>query len=228
MTKKIFVFDWNGTLLNDIPANYAGFNETLKFYGQPEITLERYRDTMDFPLIHVHTRNGVHPDEYLKHYDEATDIFFACYKPIAKGCALKEGTVELLDYLQDQGYDLMVLSNQNDADLRDQIAERHVTHYFKIISGNQDNSLTFHAKTNKLDRLHDILADHTYDLSQSYIIGDSLEEPDLAHRMGLNCFSVTWGCFSRERLEKTTTNHVIDDLAEVTEILQKSSVKEAV
>lgn len=228
MTKKLFIFDWNGTLLTDTHANHFGFNAALAFYGVEAISLERYKETMDFPLIHPHTRNGVHPDDYLQKYEAATEIFFANYKPIAATCPLAENTTKLLDLLLEQGFDLMVLSNQNDTDLRDQIAERHVTHYFKIISGNQDNSYEIHKKTNKIERLQKVLAENDYDLGESYIIGDSLEEPDLAHHFGLNCISVTWGCFARHRLEQTTTHHVIDGLAEAIEILQKSQQKEAV
>ena len=183
---------------------------------------------MDFPLVHVYTRNGVPVDDYLARFQDATDVFFATYRPMAKSCPLKEGTVELLDFLADQGFDLMILSNQNDMDLRDQIAERHITHHFHMISGNQENSVLGYTTTNKLERLQKILAENDYDLSESYIIGDSLEEPDIAHRLGLNCISVTWGCFSKHRLEKTTTNHVIDDLAQAIEILQKSDLKEAI
>lgn len=223
MKKKLFIFDWNGTLLFDTAANHAGFNETLKLFDLPSVNHDRYRDTMDFPLVHVYTRNGVHVDDYLRRFQEATDVFFQTYRPMAKSCPLKEGTTELLEFLTDQNFDLMILSNQNDMDLRDQIAERHITHYFKIISGNQDNSVLGYTTTNKLERLQKILNENEYDLSQSYIIGDSLEEPEIAHRLGLNCISVTWGCFSHHRLEKSTTNHVIDDLAQVQEILQKSS-----
>lgn len=220
--KKLFVFDWNGTLLHDVEANLAGFNETLKLFGKPGVDIDQYRATMDFPLVHVYTRNGVQVDDYLGKFDQATDMFFSVYHPLAKNCALQSGSVELLEMLADQGFDLMILSNQNDFDLRNQIAERHITHHFQIISGNFENSVSGYTKTNKLERLQAILADHDYDLSQSYIIGDSLEEPELAHRLGMKCISVTWGCFSRERLEKSTTDHVVDNLAQAMEILQDS------
>ncbi len=223
MTKKLFIFDWNGTLLFDTHANHAGFNETLKIFDVAPVSHEQYRDTMDFPLVHVYTRNGVHVDAYLEKFQLATDTFFDTYRPIAKSAPLRDGTVELLEYLLDEDFDLMILSNQNDMDLHDQIAERHITRYFKIISGNQDNTVLGYTETNKLQRLQKILAENDYDLSQSYIIGDSLEEPHLAHHLGLKCFSVTWGCFSRHRLEKSTTDHVIEELAQVQEILQKSS-----
>lgn len=226
--KKLFVFDWNGTLLNDSDVNLLGFNETLKIFGVSPVSMDHYRETMDFPLVHMYTRNGIHVDDYLARFQQATDTFFEHYRPAAKACALKEGTVELLEFLTDQGFDLMILSNQNEMDLRDQIAERHITQYFKIISGNQDNSVTGYTMTNKLQRLEKILSENPYVMSQSYIIGDSLEEPEIAHRLGMKAISVTWGCFSRERLEKSTTNHIIDDLAEVSNILQKSDVKEAV
>ncbi len=225
--KKLFVFDWNGTLLDDSEPTLVGFNASMEFYGQKGVTLDHYRETMDFPLIHVYTRNGVHPDAYLQNYDEATQVFFRAYKPLARLSTLKDGTVELLDFLTDQGYDLMILSNQNDADLREQIAERHITHYFRVISGNQDNSIIHHNKTNKLERLKSVLGAHEYDLGQSWIIGDSMEEPELARDFGMNCFSVTWGLFSQARLEKGPAQYVIDDLAQVQEILQKSPAKKA-
>lgn len=228
MKKKLFVFDWNGTLLHDTESNWLGFNETLKLFNVPAVDIDQYRDTMDFPLVHVYTRNGVHVDDYLAKFQEATDTFFNYYRPHAKDRPLKEGTVELLEYIADAGFELLILSNQNDMDLRDQIAQRHVTPHFHQISGNHDNTVTGYTKTNKLERLKVILEKGDYDLSESYIIGDSLEEPELAHHLGLKCISVTWGCFSRHRLEKSTTDHIIDDLAEVPEILQKSVVKKAV
>ena len=59
MKYKLGIFDWNGTLLDDSEANLAGSNATFRAAGVPELTMERYRDTMDFPLIHFYNRNGV-------------------------------------------------------------------------------------------------------------------------------------------------------------------------
>lgn len=221
--KKIAVFDWNGTLMDDSEANWQASNACLQHFGVPAITHDAYRDTMDFPVLHFYTRNGIDADTYLAQFQEAGESFLSTYLTLANNCNLRRGTVELLEWLLDQGWHLMVLSNFVEDKLRAQLAQQHVLHYFHHVSGNYAFNELEHSRTNKLERLEQYLSQHDFDVSQSFIIGDSLEEPDLAHKLGLTAFSVTWGCFSRKRLEKSKAHYIIDELAELREILQKRS-----
>ena len=215
MRYKLAIFDWNGTLMDDSYANLAGANATFRAAGVPEISHERYRDTMDFPVIHAYTRNGISTDDYLKNFDVYGDTFLSTYKEEAKKASLRAGTMELLDALLDKGVTTMVLSNYVQHELEAQMAAHHVHHKFKHICGNTAFNKQEHTRTTKLDRLQKLMAEHGYTADNAFIIGDSLEEPEIAHHMGMTCFSVTWGCFSEERLRKSTTNHIIDDLADV-------------
>lgn len=220
MKYKLAIFDWNGTLIDDSFANWAGSNATFRVMGLPEITMERYRDTMDFPFIHFYNRNGLDTDTYLKNTDKLSEAFLGVYQEEQKKAPLRAGTIELLDNLLDKNLTLMILSNHIQEHLEEQLADRHVHAKFKHICGNPVYGQQDHTRTTKLGRLQKIMDEFGYTAGESFIVGDSLEEPDIAHAMGMTCVSVTWGCFSTERLRKSPTHHVIDNLAELPRMLQ--------
>jgi phosphoglycolate phosphatase len=221
MKYKFVVFDWNGTLIDDADANLAGCNACLTQFGKEPITLERYRDTMDFPVIHAYVRNGIDPDEYLAKFQEIGISFLDTYKKAAKTAPLRRGAKELLDWMLDRNMTLMVLSNFLQHELELQMTERDVLQYFRHINGNIAFNELEHTRTTKLERLKAVMDEHGYAPEETVIIGDSLEEPDLARKLGLTAVSVTWGCLSKERLEKGGGDHLIDELEQLREILQR-------
>ena len=185
MTKKIAVFDWNGTLFDDADENLIAFNACMRFFGQPEIDMDQYRTTMDFPLVHVYARNGIPASEYLEKFEGADKAYQDTYLPLAASTKLRRGTIELLDYLLAEGFDLMVLSNQRIYDLEEQIATRHINQYFQYVSGNESYNPVDFTRVTKRDRFHSFWESHDYDPAASFIIGDSLEEPEVGKAFGL-------------------------------------------
>ncbi|HOO51955.1 MAG TPA: HAD hydrolase-like protein [Alphaproteobacteria bacterium] len=221
MKYKFGIFDWNGTLIDDSHANLAGANATFRLAGVPELSMERYRETMDFPLIHFYNRNGVDTDTYLANVGPFGNAFFKVYREQSENAPLKTGAMKALDHLLEQDVVLMILSNHLQDHLEEQLAERHVHSKFKHISGNEIFDKSQITKMNKLERLQKIMKDNGYKAHESFIIGDSLEEPAIAKAMGMTSVSVTWGCFSRARLEESSTHHVIDEIDELAGFLSQ-------
>jgi len=220
MKYKLGVFDWNGTLIDDSPANFSAANSELLALGRPAITFERYRETMEFPFIHFFNRNGVDTDTYLKNRDMLQNVFMSVYEPEQKKAPLRQGAMEILDYLLDKNLTIMVLSNHIQDHLEQQMAERHVHGKFRHICGSPDISSLAVSKLSKQERFEKILDEFGYNPEDAFIIGDSLEEPEIAHHLGMMCVSVTWGCFSKDRLQKSKTHHVIDEMSELKDILE--------
>lgn len=127
--------------------------------------------------------------------------------------------MELLDSLLDQNVELMILSNHVQDHLEEQLAERHVHEKFKHICGNPVFNHKQLTRMTKQDRLQKLLDEHGYNPKDAFIIGDSLEEPEIAAQLGMTSFSVTWGCFSETRLRKSPTHHMINDFSEMHRIL---------
>lgn len=224
MTYKLAIFDWNGTLIDDSFAHLAGSNATFRAAGVPEITLERYRDTMDFPLVHFYARNGLDTDTYLQKTDELNAAFMGVYHEEQKKAPLRRHAMDVLNALLDKNITLMILSNHIQEHLEYQLAERHVHAKFKHICGNQNFTSRELTRTNKMGRLQQVMEEFGYQAEEAFIIGDSLEEPDIAHHLGMTSISVTWGCFSRTRLSASPTHFIIDDLTELHDIVDKRTV----
>lgn len=220
MRYKLAIFDWNGTLIDDTFANHAGANAELRALGVPEISLERYRETMDFPLIHFFNRNGIDTDTYLKSTELLKTTFMDIYGPAQEKAPLRRGAMEVLDDLLDKNVTLIILSNHIQYHLEQQMAERHVHAKFKHICGNPEFKVEQMTSLTKLGRLQKLMDENGYKPEDAFIIGDSLEEPEIAKHMGMSCVSVTWGCFAKGRLLKVNPNNVIDELAELPKILQ--------
>lgn len=219
MTKqKLAIFDWNGTLFDDAAANLSASNASLHVFNAPSISMEQYRDTFDFPVIHFYERNGVSMDDYLRMPDEANHAFIDHYERRAKKCSLRDGAEDLLVRLKAEGYHCMVLSNHEQLLLRAQVRRQKIHQYFEYISGNRDTG-TIVTAMNKEQRLRDYLIDNNYDPEQAFIIGDSFEEPHIARDIGLKSINITGGAISRERLIKANADAIIDHFDELKEIL---------
>ncbi len=74
---------------------------------------------------------------------------------------------------------------------------------------------------NKFERLEDFIQENGYSAENTFIIGDSHEEPELARKMDILGISITGGLLSPSRIEKYKKDYVIDCLTELPEILSK-------
>ena len=59
------VFDWNGTLLDDVDAWVKGCNAALSVFGQVARSVDEWRELYTCPIIHSYEKAGVNIDEYL-------------------------------------------------------------------------------------------------------------------------------------------------------------------
>ena len=56
ITKKYIVWDWNGTIIDDVGIALDAVNDMLREKKRPEITLEQYRQAMDTPILRFYER----------------------------------------------------------------------------------------------------------------------------------------------------------------------------
>lgn len=56
ITKKYIVWDWNGTIIDDVGIALDAVNDMLREKKRLEITLEQYRQAMDTPILRFYER----------------------------------------------------------------------------------------------------------------------------------------------------------------------------
>lgn len=215
---KLAVFDWNATLFADMTATHIATNACLAYFDIAPISREEEQELFTFPLIHFYEKVGVSVDRYLEHAETVGEIFYKTYTLHKNDCGLAKGAEELLTWLRDHNVTCKVLSNQSQIILDDDIKRFGIGHYFEEISGNVDPA-TIVTGMNKFERLEAFMNENGYSPENSFIIGDSHEEPELARKMDMLGISISGGLMSPSRLEKYKKDHVIDCLTELPAIL---------
>ncbi len=212
------VFDWNGTLFDDMEATHIGTNASLAFFGKGPITIEEEQENFTFPLIHFYEKMGISVDDYLKNAKEVGECFLQAYERENVKCGLADGAIELLDWLTHHDVKCKILSNHNTKSLTQDVARFPIAHYFESISGN-DNIATLVTGLSKRQRLESYMTENGYSADKTFIIGDSHEEPELARQLGILGISISGGLLSPARLEHYKKDYVIDTLSEIKPIL---------
>ena len=217
--KKLVVFDWNGTILSDTIPCWKASNVCLEFFGVEPISLQRYRETAHFPVIHFYKLNGACVDTVLAKQEEANKIFYEAYQSLSHRARTRSGVRQLLGWLQEKDFDRTILSNYITPEIEKQLLRLKIDHYFSHVCGNGDGN-TVLEKTTKPKRLSDYMIKRGYRAENTYLIGDSTEEPEIAHTLGLKCISITGGYFSTPRLRAANPHFLVHNMKDVIEILE--------
>lgn len=215
MKKYLAVFDWNGTLFDDLEASVKGNAAALEIFGLSAMPLKHYQNIFTFPLINFFRRAGVSEHAYLEKHEEAASVFFETYENEAKNCSLRPMVPEFLEWLNENGVACAILSNHLIENTESQLERFNISKFFSHISCKQAYDTDYITKLNKTERLKKIMDDGGYDPECAFIIGDSLEEPEVASQMGMTSISISGGCVSRKRLAEIKPDILIDSFNEL-------------
>ncbi len=218
---KLVVFDWNGTILSDTVPSWKAANICLEYYGAKPISLQKYRETFHFPIIHFYKLNGCDVDDVLARKEEAYTAFQGAYEKLSVNARTRRGARETLQWLKDNNFACIVLSNYLTHKIRAELKRLKIEHFFQDVSGHDDGTEILQA-TSKLQRLSDYMVKRGYKPADTVIIGDSMEEPDIARHLRLTSVGITDGYITGKRLREAKPDHIIQSLSELPPLLKKT------
>lgn len=220
MKHKLIVFDWNGTILCDTRQSWEAGNACLKFYGAPPLSLKDYRDIFTFPILHFYKKHGLCVDHVLAHKEAANEVFQSTYEALAATARTRRGTRTLLDWLQAQGTTNIILSNYVCDKISMHVNRLGLEDYFDTINAHTCNGTSILEKTSKVERLEAFMKQRGFKPADTYIIGDTTEEPEIARLLGLTSIGITDGYISAARLRAAQPDYMIDRLDQLIPILK--------
>lgn len=221
MNHKLIVFDWNGTILSDTRPSHESGNVCLEFYGAPAISLQKYRETFNFPIMHFYKLNGLSVDQVLEKKDEANVIFQEAYENLAKNARTRVGAREILQWIKSQNMSCIILSNYRTKRIQTHIERLGIAEFFDDVLAFGCDGSSIVEGTHKTERLTHYMAQHGYKPKDTIIVGDSTEEPEISRILGLTSIGITDGYISEKRLRAANPDHVIHNLREIRPILEE-------
>lgn len=201
------VWDWNGTLLDDLWLCLESLNAILAIEGREPIGREHYRSIFEFPVVRVYAALGFPTDEWS--FKAGSMAFMAGYEARRHECGLHAGAHDTLAALRDADIAQSVLSAYRHDLLVTIIADMKLDGYFTGLSGNNDIYAAGKADRARGHREALGLKPH-----EVLYIGDTVHDAETAEAMGADCILVAHGHQPREKLA-ATGHRVAADFAEL-------------
>ena len=208
---KAIIWDWNGTLLNDVDICISCMNVLLKKRKFATIDKEKYVNIFTFPVRDYYQNAGF--DFRKENFEVPAMEFIKLYHqslPLAK---LQPCANDVLAYFESLGLKQFVLSAMEHNSLLKSLKDNKVYEHFIHVNG-IDN----HYAHSKLEIGKDLIIKTGFTPDEILLIGDTLHDKDVAEGLGVNFVLVAKGHQSKEKLLKETSL-VVDELLKVKELL---------
>lgn len=187
------IWDFNGTLLNDVKIGVCAINVLLAARGLPTLSEDGYREVSGFPIVDYYKRIGF--DFSKEPYDKVAVEWVDQYRRREHEAALYDGAREMLCYMRNSGLCLTLLSATELQMLNSQVQTLGIKEYFDEICG-MDNVYA-HGKMSIGCRWRERHPD-----SKALLVGDTDHDFEVATGMGADCILFSRGHQSFSRLAR--------------------------
>ncbi len=182
---KLIIWDWNGTLLNDVKACVDSMNCMLDKRSVNKITIDYYKSIFTFPVKKYYQELGF--DFNKEPFEELSIEYIDLYKRNSMNSPLQEGVIELLNFFKSRKYKQVILSASEQIALENQVKQRNIFNYFDSLIGLNN----IHAK-GKVDNAKNFVVNSPgYD--QIILIGDTMHDLEVAQEINAKCILVSNG-----------------------------------
>lgn len=180
------IWDWNGTLLNDVQACVDLLNHFLEKRKLPQIDKAHYRAIFRFPVIELYQDLGFDVSQGV--WDALALDFFRAYQENFPRMTLFEGAKATLQEIARRGYQQFVLSALPHAALEQHLEHFGLRPFFKGICGN--TNVHGHSKEDVGKKW---MVKEGIDPRSTLMIGDTHHDYDVAQALGCDCVLMTHG-----------------------------------
>ena len=202
------IFDWSGTLVDDLRAVWASTNFTIEKSGNPKISLDQFRAEFSLPYDSFYQRvtPGVSMDLLEKWYMESYRVEQKRVRPLPYA-------YEFLNYCKLHKLKTLLLSTI------------HPDHY-KVHSEatKLDFDIEYVRVMDKRGKILSILEENQLSAKETIFIGDMQHDVETAKLGGVGSCAVLTGYNKRKQLEEVKPDFIAENLEHLKEVLDHNSL----
>lgn len=205
------IFDWSGTLVDDLPAAWQATNYVFRQAGLPELTLEQFRAEFCLPFKKFYDRyTPALPMEQLEEW------FHGHFKAVAHRVTELPHARGFLEFCRSRRLRTFVLSSV------------HPSYYEIQATATGFGELLEHPYVqvyDKRQKIHEILAAHRLAPRETLFIGDMEHDIETARHGGVWSCGVLTGYNTLNQLRAAEPDLIVEHLGELREILSRCDLR---
>ena len=193
------IWDWNGTLLNDMELVIDVIGEQLIEQKLPVPSISEYRNIFAFPVIDYYKKLGFSFEKHSFH--DFAVRYTRQYEERVKEIHLFDGAREMLEVLVTQGMHQSILSAAMQEHLEMVTAHFQVRNHFSGVYGVSDCY-----GASKVDRGKDLINESHIPREKTILVGDTDHDLAVGKELGIEVLLIADGHQSYDRLQKVHPN----------------------
>ena len=207
------IWDWNGTLYNDVEWCYIVINEMLSKRNMKTLdSILEYQRLFCFPIINYYKNVGFNFEK--ESFDEITKEFILLYHSEKSNdyCKLHNEVFNILELFYKRNKIQIILSASERNNLLSQVYTFNIKQFFHEILGLSN----IHAKS-KLEI--GISYTKQYGIKNAVLIGDTVHDFEVANGLNIDCLLISKGHQNKEKLI-TCNVPVLENLYQIIEYIE--------
>ena len=204
---KHIIWDWNGTIINDVGLCVELINWLLKEKNLKTITKEEYKRVFTIPVKNYYAALGFDFNE--ESFESVGRRWMNEYERRKFECGVYNGVIEVLDKIHEKGIGKSILSAYSQHTLDEMVNHYGLVKYFEHVVG-LDNIYA----AGKLHLGIDLMKKLGNGIGETLLIGDTEHDFEVADEIGADCVLLSSGHQDKVRLEKFGVN-VLNNITEI-------------
>jgi|SRR5690554_688035 phosphoglycolate phosphatase len=220
MMIKYLIWDFNGTILDDLDLSIELLNKILKKQNKPTVNKKRYLDIFGFPLKEYYFKAGISYEKAT--FETIAHNFIVEYQPQSLKLSLHKGVKTTLKKLKDRGIKNICLSASEENNLLEQLTHYQIIDYFDEVIGTnnvyavgKDQLGLEYFKEKKINPL------------EVLYLGDTTYDYEVGLKLGVKVVLFSKGHHSKKRLMATRVP-LIDKISDIIKIIEGENKNEKV
>jgi phosphoglycolate phosphatase-like HAD superfamily hydrolase/ADP-ribose pyrophosphatase YjhB (NUDIX family) len=201
------IFDWSGTLVDDLPAVWRATNYVFKQAGVAEMTLDQFRAEFCLPFKGFYSK-------YVPHVSlpQLEQWFHSHFREVQHLARELPHARDMLLFCRDQGLRTFLLSTIH----REHYAAQSAATGFDLFLGHP-----YIEVWDKRTKILEILRAHELNADETLFVGDMQHDIETARHGGIFSCAVLTGYNRLEQLRAVKPDLIVEHLGELREVLAR-------
>jgi phosphoglycolate phosphatase-like HAD superfamily hydrolase/ADP-ribose pyrophosphatase YjhB (NUDIX family) len=202
------IFDWSGTLVDDLPAVFKASNFVLAQAGKPAMSLRKFREEFQLPFTKFYDRYTPNvPTAQLEQW------FHAKFRQSQHAVTEMPHAREFLEFCRENGLRTLLLSTIHPDHFKSQCRENGFDAYLdQPYTGVRD----------KREKIHALLKENHLRPEETLFVGDMEHDVMTARHGGIHSCAVLTGYNTLDQLRAANPELIVEHLGELKRLLRQN------